>query len=470
MKDKQHHKKSHFPQQTSKPWHFIQPDSCKVQSYSPEGVYAQLHFNNDAKTPPCLVHIAPWSQQLQVTMMNPPHPPAVSFTLLGLETWRINHPPFSEVLMLPARLKAALLPFRGLWFPIAQLCTREPAALDLLDNNPVLLWMILYGCLYRGSIIRYYSSDRYPHYNLGHIHDKLKNYPVIDPVTVLHHKQPDIIGQLCGQPSKSAARLLRKVRLQHANEHEYLGLMSMLSSEYMQAFFRHWCPVPAYCLSTFANHPELMSLKFLRNYADLIAPFAKNTNSHSKPLTNTAVGFPDTERENSQQRLRDLLGLINDTKNMARIINRPTEEVIDVIVTSVSEAAIRRYHDRLIRERNHQHVDMDTTGWDDAMTVLSDGGMTFPPPPVTGCDIIHPIQNSDDLIAEGIYMEHCVASYQEQIEQGDCYVYRVLAPQRATLCISGQPPFSIIELQQANNLRVSKTTLLMVKKWLRGKL
>jgi hypothetical protein len=57
----------------------------------------------------------------------------------------------------------------------------------------------------------------------------------------------------------------------------------------------------------------------------------------------------------------------------------------------------------------------------------------FPPPPVPGSAAIQPITTIEDLLAEGETMHNCVGSYAVKVMRGDSYIYRVLAPQRATL-------------------------------------
>ena len=44
-----------------------------------------------------------------------------------------------------------------------------------------------------------------------------------------------------------------------------------------------------------------------------------------------------------------------------------------------------------------------------------------------------------DLLVEGLRQHNCVASYAPAVARGDTYVYRVLAPERATLAIRAGP-------------------------------
>jgi len=53
--------------------------------------------------------------------------------------------------------------------------------------------------------------------------------------------------------------------------------------------------------------------------------------------------------------------------------------------------------------------------------------------PFEGSPGIEPIHSGEDLVEEGRAMDHCVASYHAQIEEGRYFVYRVTIPVRATL-------------------------------------
>jgi hypothetical protein len=64
------------------------------------------------------------------------------------------------------------------------------------------------------------------------------------------------------------------------------------------------------------------------------------------------------------------------------------------------------------------------------------GTYTFPTPPLPGDADIVPITTIKELLEEGAVMHNCVGSYAEKVKSGECYIYRVLRPQRATLEIS----------------------------------
>jgi len=124
---------------------------------------------------------------------------------------------------------------------------------------------------------------------------------------------------------------------------------------------------------------------------------------------------------------------------------------------------------RRFRERNRIDALFEDLARD--YTRLEDGrlaGCRFPPPPVSGTDSIVPLRAPQALVDEGRKQHNCVAGYAERVAGGDTYIYRVLAPQRATLSLvrwSGGG-WQIGELLRAGNYPVSAATRRSVREWL----
>ncbi|MBI9080817.1 MAG: PcfJ domain-containing protein [Pseudodesulfovibrio sp.] len=64
---------------------------------------------------------------------------------------------------------------------------------------------------------------------------------------------------------------------------------------------------------------------------------------------------------------------------------------------------------------------------------MVDGGTLFDTPPIDGDATIVPIKSEQLLSMEGKLMSHCVASYLDRVKNRECYIYRVLKPERGTL-------------------------------------
>jgi hypothetical protein len=97
------------------------------------------------------------------------------------------------------------------------------------------------------------------------------------------------------------------------------------------------------------------------------------------------------------------------------------------------------------------------------------GTLPFPAPPVEGTNTIVPLRNAVELVVEGRDQHNCVASYERLARRGDVALYRVTAPERATLSlVRGQGSWMISELKGPCNRRVSERTREAVRRWLRG--
>lgn len=119
---------------------------------------------------------------------------------------------------------------------------------------------------------------------------------------------------------------------------------------------------------------------------------------------------------------------------------------------SVSE--LRRVHDELAESLNR------SANEELASTII-------PPPPVAGTDEIVPLASAAEILVEGREMHHCVASYIRRVAAGQVYVYRVLAPERATLSLrSDRDGWELDQLQGPGNAAVQHETVQQVQAWL----
>ena len=103
------------------------------------------------------------------------------------------------------------------------------------------------------------------------------------------------------------------------------------------------------------------------------------------------------------------------------------------------------------------------------MQAIELADLPIPPPPISGNEFIQPIQTPQELAEEGRQMGHCVASYLRDIHRGRVAVYRVLAPERATLSLRviGRETlhWAIDQLFLARNQEPSAATHQAVRSW-----
>ncbi len=97
------------------------------------------------------------------------------------------------------------------------------------------------------------------------------------------------------------------------------------------------------------------------------------------------------------------------------------------------------------------------------------GTLPFPAPPVDGTETIVPLLTAIDLVVEGRQQHNCVASYEQLARRGAVALYRVMAPERATLSlVRDRGVWKISELKGPCNRHVSPKTREAVRQWLAG--
>lgn len=92
----------------------------------------------------------------------------------------------------------------------------------------------------------------------------------------------------------------------------------------------------------------------------------------------------------------------------------------------------------------------------------------WPPPPIPGTAAIVPISSYAMLCEEGEQQENCVASYWRDIIRKRVYVYRVLAPERATLSVMRRSDgfWTTSEVKAWRNHAVYAETNSMISRWI----
>ncbi len=121
-----------------------------------------------------------------------------------------------------------------------------------------------------------------------------------------------------------------------------------------------------------------------------------------------------------------------------------------------SLAQLTRHHDELVAEMNLKGLSEQEH-------------LVFPPPPIPGHATIVPLTAPAMLLEEGREQENCVAAYAKRVAVGNGFIYRVLAPERATLqIVQNRRGWRIGELSGPRNEPVSEATRIAVQHWLSG--
>ncbi|HFC93127.1 MAG TPA: hypothetical protein ENJ51_09980 [Leucothrix mucor] len=93
--------------------------------------------------------------------------------------------------------------------------------------------------------------------------------------------------------------------------------------------------------------------------------------------------------------------------------------------------------------------------------------INYPVAPIAGTENIIPITNSKELLREGRKQHHCVASYHHGIVARRSYIYKVIAPERATLEIRIQSSgHHLGQVKLAYNKMPSKETFESIYAWM----
>jgi len=98
----------------------------------------------------------------------------------------------------------------------------------------------------------------------------------------------------------------------------------------------------------------------------------------------------------------------------------------------------------------------------------------FPEPPLPDikCNTlwIEHIQNSAELYIEGSEMHHCIYSYTSNIQQGKCYVAKMLYPERLTIMYkeTQNEGLKLIETHGKCNSKPASESIDLIELWLKG--
>jgi len=155
--------------------------------------------------------------------------------------------------------------------------------------------------------------------------------------------------------------------------------------------------------------------------------------------------------------------LVNDILRMCGFGHTEIDTMLEQVKRCSNIKQVQAIHDRLVDELNQNIRQPSFTAPREHKP--------FPAPPLLGSNNIVPITDLETLREESLQQRHCVASYSYEIEDGHYYVYRVLAPGRATLGIkiththSGASQLLIDQLKGECNSPVSDATQQAALAW-----
>lgn len=249
---------------------------------------------------------------------------------------------------------------------------------------------------------------------------KFKGWDIDFVLHLISQKRTTILKECGLHSSKAVLKLVNKLSFSHYTHFEYELILGFQWSEAAK-YLNHAGVLDKNLVKYLLSKPALMRAKFFRQYE-------KSFDWH------------------------DFKMLITDTIRMADLVGN--DEVKKDIFECSSINCLIRLHDKLAYEvnvLNYREVEF--------------GDTSEPPIPSTK-DIVF-ISNSGELNIEGVSMKHCVFSYQEKLQSGQYYVYRLLKPERATVGIERVAcnSFVIDQIKLKCNQQPSDETIRLVYEW-----
>ena len=237
----------------------------------------------------------------------------------------------------------------------------------------------------------------------------------------LGRRQREILDWLKFPASETVRRIVRKI------DHSALGVASLRA-------LRGHLAAPA-CRKRLAHLPRITRT--------VMQIAANGASPHVSPALLRQIA------DGAVARAASLPRLLTDTLRMWRMA-RP-----DVPLPTFHSA-------RRIADEHHRLA--TGVNWTELEALQGD----LPAPPLAGTDSIVPITSTAMLCDEGTAQRNCVASCAAQIRRKRLFVYRVLAPSRATLSISKRAGrWRIDQLEAADNVAAPRATRAAVQAWLR---
>lgn len=300
-------------------------------------------------------------------------------------------------LMIPKNIRTALLPYSSNEFSILYLTSHYSEAYQLFISHPTLFWMLLFVAKNEGM-----SEEEF--------------------LRIIKKPRTEIMAYCDLPETKSAIKLLRKIKFKQFNSSSVQLIKSLFSLKYYAHLNHHQC-IDEKVIRIVCRYPVLIKTRFIHHF------------------------------ESKNEKVHSTLHFINDTVQLASTLH--ITNILRLIGQCRSYRELNAVHDKLVADvlsKNHS----------DEMNII------YPDPPMQGNDHIIPITNQRGLFNEAVSQHHCVMIYHKEILEGSYYVYKVLLPERATLGLrikSGQKP-RIDQLVLDQNGIVSPETKLMVERWL----
>lgn len=329
------------------------------------------------------------------------------FPLLSLSELQYDEPSVQRFISrIPAEVRLRAAPFKIAQTTMLGWIARDQHAAELFESEPTLLWLLI---------------------NRQQMHD----WPEQHVEALLKQPRTQVLSAISGVSQRSGLKWLARIELDDGQGGECAALINGLRIGLHQSRWAQEEPIPIHWIVAATRHPEISNSRafhaYCRQYPEDSSAFNRHLSHHARFWV--------------------------DALNVARVIQIADAEV--ALHRCNDFGAVRRLHDRWTDRLNQQKA------------LVVEGKTPFPPPPFEGTDSIHPIKTREDLLAEGRLMHHCVAVYESRIETGQCYIYRILEPERATIELRfAGDQVRVGQVALAYNGRPSAETIDAVIQWM----
>ena len=254
---------------------------------------------------------------------------------------------------------------------------------------------------------------------------------------ILKMKQRDILARLGFPGTESAAKVFRKIAPLAVSKQRMLSLRSRIRDKDALKALRHLPRITLACLEIILS-PELMAHAAPTLLEDIAETSEDPVELDDQVFPNDQWGFASV--------LAEVLEMF---RRLRPGVSAPRFRSVSMLRAAYRPMASRA---RSIREEELLRT-------------------PFPDPPLQGTADIQALSEPRAVLEEAEAQHNCVAGFIPDIRDRKCYLYRVQAPERATLSIvptRGRGGWKIGELAGACNVDEKPETRDAVLHWLQG--
>ncbi len=362
------------------------------------------------------LRISPWSEGLELYHRLAEHPHWSPSPHDDPDLLLIAPPPRSAVMThfldsIPSALCERVMAFGYRQFPMLRWLALLEEARALLEHHPLLLWLTV-------DVAQEEQWDC----------ETMRAW--------LRQPLPVLLQATVGVSSRAALRFLRKTVLIHGDQRELELLRRVLRGTHVVEVCRHFETVPMTLLRVIERYPHL---------------------SHDGALSQLNRKAHTAKPGAVLAEAKIYVGLLEELGYMGQTLTIPN--LTGLLRRYRTMEQLQCCHDRWMERINtHRLIETDESALN----------AEFPDPPLPDSVAIRAIRNERELRAEGREMHHCVGSYGQPIVSGQVAIYRVFAPQRGTLALSGSGAnLRIREFRLSYNRQPSDASWQSVRAWMK---